>query len=176
MLLIYVIYLLMKSPIFAAGTNGEKPTLLRNSFFIIRFDFSCVDPIGTVASMLIQEKISYKKAYYNLVTKENLEGIKIIINNHGYYDPTSIKKIQYRKLKSLPYFFLTFDSPEYTNGHYAMLDGIYLNVNSIIPRWIGKFYLSIVIIRKPGNKKIKPFIAPDQDVAHELNHLNFLIE
>ncbi len=126
--------------------------------------------------MMIQKKISYKDTYYNLVKRENLEGIKRIIKDHGYYDSTSIEKIQYRELKGLPHFFLTVDSPNYTNGHYAVLDGIYLNVNSIIPLWIGKFYLSIVIIRKPTNAKIRPFIAPVTDIEHELNHLHRLID
>ncbi len=121
-------------------------------------------------------KPSYKDTYYNLVTRENLEGVKKIIKNQGYYDSTTINKIQYRELNSLSHFFLIVDSPDYTYGHYAMLDGIYLNVNSIIPEWHGKFYLSIMIIRKPTNEKVKLFIAPVKDIEHELNHLHWLIE
>lgn len=121
-------------------------------------------------------KPSYKNTYYNLVTRENLEEIKKIIKFQGYYDSTTINKIQYRELNNLPHFFLTVDSPDYTNGHYAMLDGIYLDVNSIIPQWHGKFYLSIMIIRKPTNEKVKPFITPAKDIEHELHHLHHLID
>ena len=124
---------------------------------------------------MMTQKTSYKDTYYTLITQENLERIKEIIKEAGYYDSTFIEKIQYRELKGLPHLFLTVDSPNYTNGHYAMLDGIFLNINSIIPQWIGKFYLSIVIIRKPTNKKIRPFIDHDKDMEHELNHLHLLI-
>lgn len=122
------------------------------------------------------KKPSYKDTYYNLVTQENLEGVKKIIKDQGYYDSTTINKIQYRELNGLPHFFVIVDFPDYTSGHYAMLDGIYLNVNSIIPQWQGKFYLSIMIIRKPTNEKIKFFIAPSKDIKHELNHLHRLID
>ncbi len=50
-------------------------------------------------------KPSYKDTYYNLVTRENLEGVKKIIKNQGYYDSTTINKIQYRELNSLSHFF-----------------------------------------------------------------------
>lgn len=122
------------------------------------------------------KKPSYKNTYYNLVTQENLEGIKKIIKNQGYYDSVTIDRIQYNELCGLPYFFVTVDSADYTYGHYAMLDGIYLNVNSIIPQWHGKFYLSIMIIRKTTNEKIKQFITPAKDIEHELNHLHRLID
>lgn len=118
----------------------------------------------------------YKNTYYNLVTRDNLEGVKKIIKNQGYYDSTTIDKIQYCELNSLPYFLLIVDSPNYTSGHYAMLDGIYLDASSIIPRWHGKFYLTIMIIRKPTNEKITLFIDSTKDIEHELNHLHFLIE
>ncbi len=125
---------------------------------------------------MIQKKISYKDTYYNIVTQENVEEIKKIINDQGYYDPAIIDQIHYRELNGLPHFFLTVESPDYTNGHYAMLDGIYLNINSIFPLWIGKFYLSMMIIRKPTNEKIGNFISPAKDIEHELNHLRFLID
>ena len=121
------------------------------------------------------KKPNYKDTYYNLVTQKNIEGIKKIIKEQGYYDSKTIDKIQYRELNGLPHFFLTVDSPNYTDGHYAMLDGIYLDVNSIIPQWHGKFYLGIVIIRKPTNERINPFLAPVKDIEHELNHLYRLI-
>ena len=53
----------------------------------------------------------------------------------------TINKIKYNELNGLPHFFATVDFADYTDGHYAMLDGIYLDVNSIIPQWHGKFYL-----------------------------------
>jgi hypothetical protein len=119
---------------------------------------------------------SYKKTYYNLVTRENLEGIKKIIENQGYYDPVTINKIQYDEINNLPHFFIIVDSPDYTFGHYAMLDGIYLEVDSIIPQWTGIFYLGMIITRKPTNEKIKQFIDPAKDLEHELNHLHRLID
>jgi len=75
---------------------------------------------------MMTQKTSYKDTYYTLITQENLERIKEIIKEAGYYDSTFIEKIQYRELKGLPHLFLTVDSPNYTNGHYAMLDGIFL--------------------------------------------------
>ena len=36
---------------------GENPTPLRNSYFILRFDFSCVDPTGTADDI--------KQSFYN---------------------------------------------------------------------------------------------------------------
>jgi hypothetical protein len=124
----------------------------------------------------VTKKPGYKNTYYNLVTRDNLEEVKKIIKNQGYYDSTTIDKIQYRELNGLPYFLLIVDSPTYTSGHYAMLDGIYLDACSIIPPWHGKFYLTIMIIRKPTNEKIKLFIDSTKDIEHELNHLYFLIE
>lgn len=118
----------------------------------------------------------YKDTYFNLVTRENLEMVKKIIKDHGYYDPTTVDKIQYRELDELPHFFLPVDSPNYTCGHYAMLDGIYLDVNLIVPQWHGKFYINIMLIREPTNEKIKPFITPAKDVEHELDHLHRLID
>ncbi|MBL4901531.1 MAG: AAA family ATPase [Desulfocapsa sp.] len=37
--------------LFGGCAIGDKPTSLRNSYFILRFDFSCVDPTGTVAEV-----------------------------------------------------------------------------------------------------------------------------
>lgn len=126
--------------------------------------------------MMMQKKPSYKNTYYNLVTRDNLERIKKIIMNQGYYDSVTINKIQYNELNGLPHFFVTIGFADYTYGHYAMLDGIYLDVNSIIPQWHGKFYLSIMVIRKATNDKVKQFIAPAKDIEHELNHLHHLID
>lgn len=120
-------------------------------------------------------KSGYKDTYYNLVSPENIEAIKVIIKNEGYYDSQTINKIQYNELYGLPYLHVTVDSGDYTAGRYALLDGIYLEITSIIPQWHGKFYLGIIILRKPKNEKIKQFINPANDLEHELHHLNFLI-
>ncbi len=120
--------------------------------------------------------MSYKDTYYNLVTHENTEGIKKIIKNAGYYDSETINKIQYNELYGLPHLFVIVDSDDYTHGRYALLDGIFVEIDSIIPQWHGKFYLGIMILRKPKNEKIKQFIDPDKDVKHELHHLHLLIQ
>lgn len=119
---------------------------------------------------------SYKETYHNLVTRENLDIIKKIIKDHDYYDSETIDNIQYQELNSLPHFFVTVDFPDYTLGHYAMLDGIFVNIDAIIPQWHGKFYLGIMIIRKASNEKLKQFIDPARDMEHELHHLHRLIE
>lgn len=123
----------------------------------------------------MQKKSNYKDTYYTLVTQENLEPIKVIMKDHDYYNSSTIDKIQYCELDGLPHFSLIVDSPKYTDGNYAMLDGIYLNVSSLIPQWHGIFYLSIVIVRKPTNEKVKRFVNLRNDIEHELNHLQWLI-
>ena len=123
-----------------------------------------------------QKILSYKEVYYRVVIEENLERIKRIIEDQGYYDSVTINKIQYRKSNNLPHFFVQVDSPDYTFGNYAMIDGIYLDIDSIVPEWQGKFYLGIIIIRNPTNEKIKRFIDPAKDIEHELEHLRYLTD
>ena len=43
--------------IFGGLKIGKNPTKLRNSYFILKFDFSCVDPSGSAAEA--------KKALFN---------------------------------------------------------------------------------------------------------------
>lgn len=120
--------------------------------------------------------MNYKDAYFRVVVEGNLEKIKHIISDKGYFDTETINKIQFQKSNNLPHLFIQVDSPDYTFGHYAMIDGIYLDIHSIIPEWQGKFYLGLIIIRNPTNEKIKPFIDPAKDIEHELEHLRYLID
>ncbi len=126
--------------------------------------------------MLICSSYLWTDTYFRLVTEKNLERIKKIINEHAYYTPELVKKIEYRSTGNLPYLFMHIESEEYSNNQYAMLDGIFLHINEIVPQWHGVFYLSIIILREPVNEKIKIFIDKDQDINHELYHLYQLIE
>ncbi len=124
------------------------------------------------------KKTGYKNTYYSVVTKANLEKIKHILNEHEYYDENTVEQIEYEEKDNLPYFILTVDSAEYIGqrGAYAMLDGIFIEINSIVQQWEGIFYLSILIIRKITNEKLKPIINPDMLKEHELHHLQHIIE
>jgi hypothetical protein len=107
------------------------------------------------------KKPGYKDTYYRLVTKANLEQIKHILNEHEYYDKNTVEQIEYEEKDNLPYFILAVDSAEYIGrrGAYAVLDGIFIEINSIIPHWEGIFYLSILIIRKTTYEKLKLIIS-----------------
>ncbi len=124
------------------------------------------------------KKSGYKDTYYRLVTKANLEQIKHILNEHEYYDKNTVEKIEYEGKDNLPYFILAVDSAEYIGrrGAYAVLDGIFIEINSIIPYWEGIFYLSILIIRKTTHEKLKLIINPEMLKEHELHHLRQKIE
>lgn len=123
------------------------------------------------------KKSGYKNTYHRVVTKANLDKIKNILNEYEYYDENTVEQIEYEEKDNLPYFILTVDSAEYIGrGAYAMLDGIFIEINSIIQQWEGIFYLSILIIRKITNEKLKPIINPDMLKEHELHHLQYIIE
>lgn len=117
----------------------------------------------------------YKETYLKLVTQGNIESLRKIIKEHEYYDPATVDEIQYRDSGKFPYLFLIVNSSQYINGEYAMLDGIYLDIKTIIPYWHGKFYLSIMLVREVKNKKIKPFVNCIQNIEHELHHLHQII-
>ena len=124
------------------------------------------------------KKSVYKNTYHRVVTKANLDKIKNILNEYEYYDKNTVEQIKYEEKDNIPYFILTVDSAEYIGrrGAYAMLDGIFIEVNSIIQQWEGIFYLPILIIRKITNEKLKPIINPDMLKEHELHHLRHIIE
>ncbi len=127
--------------------------------------------------MTVMKKSGYKNAYHSVVTKANLEKIKNILNEHGYYDEITVDRIEYEKKDDLPYFILNVDSREYIGwGHFAMLDGIFVEIGSVIRQWEGIFYLPILIFREMTSEKLKPFIKPDMLRDHELHHLWHRIE
>ncbi|QTA84827.1 hypothetical protein [Desulfonema magnum] len=123
------------------------------------------------------KKLGYKNTYHRVVTKANLEKIKHILNEYGYYDEMTVDQIEYEKKDDLPYFILNVDSPEYIRrGSFAMSDGIFIEIGSVIREWEGIFYLPILIIRETTNETLKPFINPDMLMEHELHHLRHIIE
>lgn len=124
------------------------------------------------------KKLGYKNTYHRVVTKANLDKIKNILNEYEYYDKNTVEQIEYEEKDNLPYFILTVDSAKYIGqrGAYAVLDGIFIEINSIIQQWEGIFYLPILIIRMITNKKLKPIINPDMLKEHELHHLRHIIE
>jgi hypothetical protein len=125
----------------------------------------------------MMKETGYKSTYYRVVTKANLEKIKHILNEHGYYDEITVDRIVYEKKDNLPYFMLHVDSPEYIGrGAFAMLDGIFVQIDSVIREWEDIFYLPILIVREMTNEKLKPFIDPDMLTEHELHHLQYIIE
>jgi len=40
------------------------------------------------------EKLDYKNTYHRLVTKENLDRIKNILNEHEYYDKNTVEQLE----------------------------------------------------------------------------------
>ena len=124
------------------------------------------------------KKSGYKNTYHRVVTKANLDKIKNILNEYEYYDKNTVEQIEYEEKDNLPYFILTVDSAKYIGrwGAYAVLDGIFIEINSIIQQWKGIFYLPILIIRMTTNKKLQPIINPDMLKEHELHHLRHIIE
>lgn len=122
------------------------------------------------------KKLGYKNAYHRVVTKANLEKIKHILNECGYYDEMTVDQIKYEEKGNLSYFLLNVDSTTYIRqGSFAMLDGIFVEVGSVIQQWEGIFYLPILIIREMTNEKLKPFVKPDMLTEHELHHLRHMI-
>ncbi len=124
------------------------------------------------------KKSGYKNTYHSVVTKANLDKIKNILNEYEYYDKNTVEQIEYEEKDNLSYFIFTVDSAEYIGrrGAYAMLDGIFIEINSIIQQWEGIFYLPILIIRKITNENLKPIVDPDMLKEHELHHLQHIIE
>ncbi|MDA3789739.1 MAG: hypothetical protein PF503_14745 [Desulfobacula sp.] len=123
------------------------------------------------------KKSGYKNIYLRVVNKANLDKIKHILNESGYYNENTVEEIEYEEKDNLSYFSLTVDSTEHLRwGAYAMLDGIFIEINSIVPQWKGMFYLPILITRKITNEKLKSIINPDMLKEHELHHLQHIIE
>jgi len=119
----------------------------------------------------------YKNIYFSLVKKANLDKIKHILNEAGYYNEDTVEEIEYEEKDNLSYFSLTVDSSEHLRrGAYALLDGIFIEINSIVRQWEGLFYLPILITRKITNEKLKAFISPVMLKEHELHHLQYIIE
>jgi hypothetical protein len=120
--------------------------------------------------------INYKKAYYEFVRQENLEKLKIILKELQYYDDSIIENIQFKRKDDLSYFCALVDSPEYTgNRSYTMLDGIFIEIESIIPAYTEIFYLPVIMIRKV-KEKLKQFVNLPLFEKHELHHLKELID
>ena len=123
------------------------------------------------------KKPSYKNTYLSLVKKVNLDKIKHILNESGYYNEDIVEQIEYEEKDNLSYFSLTVDSSELLRqGAYALLDGIFVEINSIVQQWNGVFYLPIMITREVINEKLKSFVSPEMLKEHELHHLQHIIE
>ena len=123
------------------------------------------------------KKPSYKNTYLSLVKKVNLDKIKHILNESGYYNEDIVEQIEYEEKDNFSYFSLTVDSSELLRqGAYALLDGVFVEINSIVQQWNGVFYLPIMIIREVINEKLKSFVSPETIKEHELHHLQHIIE
>ncbi len=123
------------------------------------------------------KKTGYKKMYYQVVKKSNLVKIKRILKKQGHYDIATIEKIEFNKKDNLPYLCITFDSSEQpVMRYFFLLDGIFIDIDTIAPEWAGIFYLSILIIRQTVHEKLKPFINADSLKDHGLNHLQSIID
>ena len=123
------------------------------------------------------EKSGYKNVYLRVVKKANIDKIKHILNKSGYYNEDTVGKIEYEEKDNLPYLSLSVDSAEHLRrGAYAMLDGIFIEIHSIVEQWNGLFYLPILITREAANEKLKSIINPDMFKEHELHHLHCILE
>ena len=70
------------------------------------------------------KKPSYKNTYLSLVKKVNLDKIKHILNESGYYNEDIVEQIEYEEKDNFSYFILTVDSSELLRqGAYALLEG-----------------------------------------------------
>ncbi len=122
-------------------------------------------------------KTGYKNIYYQVVKESNLEIIKKIIKELGYYDEETIDKLEFNNKDNLPYFSITVDSSEHlAKGCFSLLDGIFIDIDTIAPEWKGIFYLSILIVRETANARLQPFINADSLKDHELHHLQSIID
>jgi hypothetical protein len=123
------------------------------------------------------EKSGYKNVYLRVVKKANVDNIKHILNESGYYNEDTVGRIKYEEKDNLPYLSLSVDSAEHLRwGAYAMLDGIFIQIDSIVEQWNGLFYLPILITREAANEKLKSIINPDMFKEHELHHLQRILE
>lgn len=120
---------------------------------------------------------SYKKTYYNLVTPDNLDKIKTLLNKKSHYDPATVARIQYQEENDLPYLFLPVDSGDYIGrGNYGMVDGNLIKIESIMPQWSGWFYLPIVILRRSTHLTMQKLVDQKRFQEHELEHLKQLLD
>ncbi len=120
---------------------------------------------------------SYKNVYLRVVKHANLDKVKSILNKSGYYNENTVEQIKYETKDNLPYFCLTVDSAEHIGREsaYALLDGVFIEIDSIVKQWTGLFYLPIVITRKITNPQLKSIINPGMHKEHELHHLRCII-
>jgi len=119
----------------------------------------------------------YKSVYLRVVKKANIDKIKHILNEAEYYNEKTVEQIEYEEKYNLSYFSLSVDSAEHlARGAYALLDGIFIEINSIVEEWQGLFYLPILITREITNETLKTMINPDMLKEHELYHLQCIIE
>ncbi len=123
------------------------------------------------------KKSGYKSVYLRVVRKANIDKIKNILNESGYYNENTVEQIEYEEKYNLSYFSLSVDSAEHLRqGAYALLDGIFIEINPIVKQWKGLFYLPILITREITNEKLKSIINPDMFKEHELHHLQHIID
>ncbi len=124
-------------------------------------------------SMICRNKLNYKDAYYKFMKIGNFEEIKKILREQEYYSSCVIDEIEFRKKDGLPYLYLLLDSFErLSEDACAMVDGIFIDIASIVPDWTDFFYLPVLVIRKENNNELKQFIDIDILEKHELVHIN----
>lgn len=133
--------------------------------------------MGLHQESVFMKKSGYKSVYLRVVRKANIDKIKNILNESGYYNENTVEQIEYEEKYNLSYFSLSVDSAEHLRqGAYALLDGIFIEINPIVKQWKGLFYLPILITREITNEKLKSIINPDMFKEHELHHLQHIID
>jgi len=133
--------------------------------------------VPKIKSGVFMEKSGYKNVYFQVVKKENTNRIKLILNETGYYDENTVEKIMYEEKDDSSYFSLIVDSAEHIGRNaYAMLDGIFVKIDSIVQQWKGYFYLPILITREIKDETLQSFVNSDMHKDHELHHLQHIIE
>lgn len=126
--------------------------------------------------MFFRNKLNYKDAYFKLMKIGNFEEIKKILREQEYYSSCVIDEIELKKEDGLPYLYLLVDSFERLSEQaYAMVDGIFIDIASIVADWTEIFYLPVLVIRKEKNNELKQFIDIDRLEKHELFHINEII-
>ena len=122
------------------------------------------------------EHSGYKETYFQFISEKNLDQIKIILKNHDYHDPDTIDAIEIREREGVPYLYLFVETSDYIGyGHYGMIDGVYIYIESLIPWWTERFYLPVLIIRKIINKNLEQFIDVPKLHDHEFYHIKEII-